>query len=194
VGDDAAFAKTRTTCPRKSLRADLIFLDVQMPELNGFEVIEEVGAELVPAVIFVNAYDQFALRASEVHAFDYLLKPPAATADPRQKTSRPAPDTVHHMVNCSRDPRPLRSADAWTEGAVACGARGVLSVYINLLGRRVGSGVGALVSLSDANMRNRMFHGLTSKVLSVSLLCAVAGERKPWREARRHLPRPAGAG
>ncbi len=56
-------------------RPDLIFLDVQMPEMNGFEVIEEVGAELMPAVIFVTAYDQFTLRAFEVHAFDYLLKP-----------------------------------------------------------------------------------------------------------------------
>lgn len=59
----------------RELRPDLIFLDVQMPEMNGFEIIEEVGAELMPAVIFVTAYDQFALRAFEVHAFDYLLKP-----------------------------------------------------------------------------------------------------------------------
>ena len=59
----------------RELRPGLIFLDVQMPEMNGFEIIEEVGAELMPAVIFVTAYDQFALRAFEVHAFDYLLKP-----------------------------------------------------------------------------------------------------------------------
>ena len=59
----------------RELRPDLIFLDVQMPDMNGFEIIEEVGAELMPAVIFVTAYDQFALRAFEVHAFDYLLKP-----------------------------------------------------------------------------------------------------------------------
>jgi two-component system LytT family response regulator len=59
----------------RELRPDLIFLDVQMPEMNGFEIIEEVGAGRMPAVIFVTAYDQFALRAFEVHAFDYLLKP-----------------------------------------------------------------------------------------------------------------------
>jgi two-component system, LytTR family, response regulator len=59
----------------RELRPDLIFLDVQLPKMDGFEVIEEVGAELIPAVIFVTAYDQFALRAFEVHAFDYLLKP-----------------------------------------------------------------------------------------------------------------------
>lgn len=54
---------------------DLVFLDVQMPELNGFDVLEAIGVEHMPAVIFVTAYDQYALRAFEVHALDYLLKP-----------------------------------------------------------------------------------------------------------------------
>ena len=54
---------------------DLVFLDVQMPELDGFEVIEKIGAERMPAVIFVTAYDKYALRAFDVHAIDYLLKP-----------------------------------------------------------------------------------------------------------------------
>lgn len=53
---------------------DLIFLDVQMPELGGFEVLEALGKE-IPRVIFVTAYDQYAVRAFEVHALDYLLKP-----------------------------------------------------------------------------------------------------------------------
>jgi len=57
------------------LAPDLLFLDVQMPEMDGFEVLEEVGAGLPPAVVFVTAYDQFALRAFDVHALDYLLKP-----------------------------------------------------------------------------------------------------------------------
>jgi two-component system LytT family response regulator len=52
---------------------DLLFLDVQMPKLDGFEVLELVGRDV--AVIFVTAYDQYALRAFEVHAVDYLLKP-----------------------------------------------------------------------------------------------------------------------
>lgn len=59
----------------ESLAPDLLFLDVQMPELDGFDVLEAVGAERMPALIFVTAYDQFALRAFEVHALDYLLKP-----------------------------------------------------------------------------------------------------------------------
>jgi two-component system, LytTR family, response regulator len=54
---------------------DLLLLDVQMPELDGFGVLEAVALERLPAVIFTTAYDQYALRAFEVHALDYLLKP-----------------------------------------------------------------------------------------------------------------------
>jgi len=54
---------------------DLVFLDVQMPEMSGFEVIEAVGSEKMPLVIFVTAYDQHALKAFQVRALDYLLKP-----------------------------------------------------------------------------------------------------------------------
>lgn len=54
---------------------DLLFLDVQMPEIGGFEVLEAIGPDRVPAVIFVTAFDRHALRAFEVHALDYLLKP-----------------------------------------------------------------------------------------------------------------------
>lgn len=54
---------------------DLVFLDVQMPEVGGFEVLEVLGKEQIPHVIFVTAYDQYAVRAFEVHALDYLLKP-----------------------------------------------------------------------------------------------------------------------
>jgi len=56
-------------------RPDLIYLDVKMPELDGFEVIERVGIEAMPLVVFVTAFDDFAIRAFEVHALDYLVKP-----------------------------------------------------------------------------------------------------------------------
>lgn len=56
-------------------KPDLVFLDIQMPECDGFGVLEGVGAEACPAVIFVTAYDQYAVRAFEFHALDYLLKP-----------------------------------------------------------------------------------------------------------------------
>src|SRR5512135_1989652 len=55
------------------LRPDLLFLDIQMPKLDGFEVLELIGRDV--AVIFVTAYDEYALRAFDVHAVDYLLKP-----------------------------------------------------------------------------------------------------------------------
>jgi two-component system, LytTR family, response regulator len=54
---------------------DLVFLDLQMPELDGFGVIEAIGSEHMPVVIFVTAYHQHALQAFEVHALDYILKP-----------------------------------------------------------------------------------------------------------------------
>jgi two-component system LytT family response regulator len=54
---------------------DLIFLDVEMPGMDGFAVIEELDAESMPAIVFVTAYDQYAVRAFEVYALDYLLKP-----------------------------------------------------------------------------------------------------------------------
>jgi two-component system LytT family response regulator len=59
----------------KKLKPDLLFLDIQMPELDGFGVLQALELEHVPLVIFVTAYDQYAMRAFEVHALDYLLKP-----------------------------------------------------------------------------------------------------------------------
>ena len=56
-------------------RHDLVFLDVQMPECGGFDVLEMLGSKLPPAVIFVTAYEEYALRAFEAGALDYLLKP-----------------------------------------------------------------------------------------------------------------------
>jgi two-component system, LytTR family, response regulator len=56
-------------------KPDLVFLDVQMPECDGFDVLELLGSDLPPAIIFVTAYDQYALRAFEAGALDYLLKP-----------------------------------------------------------------------------------------------------------------------
>lgn len=57
------------------LSPDLVFLDLQMPELDGFGVVETIGPERMPLTIFVTAYDEHAIRAFEVHALDYLLKP-----------------------------------------------------------------------------------------------------------------------
>lgn len=72
---------------------DIVFLDVQMPELDGFEVIKAISGEKMPAVIFVTAHDQFALKAFEVHAVDYLLKP--FDRDRFKTALRRAMDQVH---------------------------------------------------------------------------------------------------
>lgn len=56
-------------------KPDLVFLDIQMPGKNGFDVVRAVGPEQMPVVIFATAYDQYALQAFEAHALDYLLKP-----------------------------------------------------------------------------------------------------------------------
>jgi two-component system LytT family response regulator len=57
------------------LGPDLLFLDIQMPGMNGFEVVKKIQSESMPLVVFVTAYDQFAMDAFDVHAVDYLLKP-----------------------------------------------------------------------------------------------------------------------
>ena len=59
----------------KNFSPELVFLDIQMPEMDGFDVLAEVGPKQIQAIIFVTAFDQYALKAFEVHALDYLLKP-----------------------------------------------------------------------------------------------------------------------
>lgn len=56
-------------------KPDLVFLDIQMPGMDGFELVSALDSDVLPAIIFVTAYDQFAIKAFEVHAIDYLLKP-----------------------------------------------------------------------------------------------------------------------
>jgi len=59
----------------RELKPDLLFLDVQMPNLDGFDVVKEIGPKSMPVLIFVTAYDEFAVRAFEAQALDYLVKP-----------------------------------------------------------------------------------------------------------------------
>ena len=56
-------------------KPDVLFLDIQMPQMDGLAVVEAVSAADIPIIIFVTAYNEYAVRAFEVHAFDYLLKP-----------------------------------------------------------------------------------------------------------------------
>ncbi len=89
---------------------DVVFLDVQMPRLDGFGVIAEVGVEAMPLVVFVTAFDEHALRAFEVHALDYLLKPFA-------------PSRLHRLLDRLR--RQLAPPAPGTSGAAAGGTAAV---------------------------------------------------------------------
>jgi two-component system, LytTR family, response regulator len=88
---------------------DLLFLDIQMPKLDGFEVLELIPPEI--AVIFVTAYDTYALRAFEVHAVDYLLKPfsaarfDAALERAKERMGAPGP-SAHELAATARGPSP----------------------------------------------------------------------------------------
>ena len=65
----------QTVSAIRTLRPDLLLLDIQMPDLDGFQVLSEIPPEELPVVIFTSAYDQYAIRAFEANALDYLLKP-----------------------------------------------------------------------------------------------------------------------
>ena len=71
---DCADGRTALRAIRK-LDPDLVFLDVQMPKMDGFDLVQELDPETMPSIVFVTAYDRYALRAFEIHALDYLLKP-----------------------------------------------------------------------------------------------------------------------
>jgi two-component system LytT family response regulator len=83
---------------------DLVFLDVQMPEMSGLEVVREMGVEDMPLTIFVTAYDQYALEAFEAHALDYLLKPieedrfDEAMERAREQLRRAEADTLNQQL------------------------------------------------------------------------------------------------
>jgi two-component system LytT family response regulator len=87
-------------------KPDLVFLDVQMPEMDGFQVISKVGANEMPVTIFVTAYDHYALRAFDANAIDYLLKPVgkarferALTRAQRRIAGELKHDEVHRIIS-----------------------------------------------------------------------------------------------
>ena len=84
-------------------RPDLVLLDVQMPRTDGFAVVHAVGAERMPPIIFVTAHDQYAIRAFEIAAIDYLLKPVTEEVPSksfrRQREKRVTPDTAGTTIS-----------------------------------------------------------------------------------------------
>lgn len=100
-----AASGTEAVTKIRAERPDLVFLDVQMPEMSGFRVLESLGDCPAPAVIFVTAYDQHALQAFEVNAVDYLLKPYdddrfwAAVRRAKAEIVRRQTDLLGHKLN-----------------------------------------------------------------------------------------------
>ena len=88
---------------------DLIFLDVQMPDMDGFEVLEAVGISRLPTVVFVTAFDEYALRAFDVHALDYLLKP--ITPERLRRALTRALESIAARRGAVSDPRLVRLLD-----------------------------------------------------------------------------------
>jgi two-component system LytT family response regulator len=87
----------------RDTQPDLLFLDIQMPGMDGFSVVDALG-DTVPRIIFVTAHDEFALRALEIHAFDYLLKPfdrmrfSRVLADVRRQVENGRQSVLHHNL------------------------------------------------------------------------------------------------
>jgi len=106
---------------------DLVFLDVQLPDMNGFELADALGTRHMPAVVFVTAYDEYALRAFEIHALDYLLKPfsrerfKAALSHAREHLARrlaPVPARDRLVIKSTGRIYFVRTADIdWCEAA-----------------------------------------------------------------------------
>jgi two-component system, LytTR family, response regulator len=111
----------------RATRPDLLLLDVQMPGLDGFGVLERLGEARPPAVIFVTAHDAFAVRAFEVHAVDYLLKPfdrerfLTALSRARARLARPPDDTYERLLAEVRPPERLVVRDGASTHLVPVG-------------------------------------------------------------------------
>jgi two-component system LytT family response regulator len=109
----------------ESTAPDLVFLDVQMPELDGFGVVEAIGVDRMPPTLFVTAFDQHAVKAFEVHALDYLLKPfdrerfQRALAWARAQQGARQGGTLQSLVSSRRAEQPhpdrilVKSGEGW---------------------------------------------------------------------------------
>jgi len=110
---------------------ELVFLDVQMPEVGGFEVLAALDPAALPAVVFVTAHDEYAVRAFEIHAIDYLLKPfddarlATAVARAKERLARPGEASEHLLALLAEQARRERQIERLlvrARGTACCAA------------------------------------------------------------------------
>ncbi len=127
------------------LKPDLVFLDIQMPEISGFDVIAAVGLERMPAVIFVTAFDQFAVRAFDVHAVDYVLKPIdnerfKRALDRAREHFRESGSNLRERIAAALEDLGLREPLRWTRRLTVKLSGRVLLVDVGAIDRMEASG------------------------------------------------------
>jgi two-component system, LytTR family, response regulator len=183
-----------------TLRPDVIFLDIQMPGLSGFDVIRERTADRMPVVIFLTAYDQFALKAFDAQALDYLVKPVtearfAATmkrlAKQLQGSTRRTAREQAIVVSTARGTLviPLREID-WIEAAdnyvrIRTGNRGyLLRESLGTLEHRIGSS-GFVRAHRRALVRVDAVQRLTTNENGLCIAILSSGTRIPVSRRRR---------
>jgi|HubBroStandDraft_6_1064221.scaffolds.fasta_scaffold04770_4 two-component system LytT family response regulator len=128
----------QTVAAIRSFRPEMLLLDIQMPDLDGFQVLSEISAEEMPVVIFTTAYDQYAIRAFESNALDYLLKPfdrerlhhAVARAQSELRKSRDHAIT-HRILNLLSQVRPAASATTQPDQRLVIKANGRV-VFLDL--------------------------------------------------------------
>jgi two-component system, LytTR family, response regulator len=128
----------QTVSAIRSFQPDLLLLDIQMPDLDGFQVLSEIPPEEMPAVIFTSAYDQYAIRAFEANALDYLLKPfdqerlhhavERARAELRKERDR---EITHRILNLLSQVRSVAPAAAEKDSRLVIKANGRV-VFLDL--------------------------------------------------------------
>lgn len=144
----------------RNRRPDLVFLDVQMPEMDGFDVVQKIGPGLMPAVVFVTAHDQYAIRAFEINAIDYLLKP--VTSERFAQTLERAKTRVRSTDEVSRQMISLLEA-------IASPSRYVKRLAVRSTGKTQFVEVGEVEWIQAAENYVQLHIGTTRHLLHVAM-------------------------